>query len=197
MQSAIRAVLAEPRFPPSFDDNPVSYALALASLSCVSFIALGVLLSWWFDARGQKAIRAMVFNEMGVSQGPGFWQRVWRRQPLTLLHYHRLLMGGFLLTFVFALLPDTFVMLAWGEASAHMMVILFSLDRFGDALAVIPFLTAVITGYRCRDALFHQLTIRGEYHPQSISWKLVRDRMRAVILLIVMSIGVAVYKSQL
>lgn len=190
-------VHAHSRFPPSFDDNPFTYAFALASMSAIAFVSIGLLLSWWFEARDHRTIRRMHFNDLTFPQGPGFWERLFTRRPMTLFHYHRVIMGSFLVSFILGTMPDAIVMILWGEAHDATMAIAFDADRICDGLAMIPFMFAVVVGWRCSDSLVHALASPGEYEPPAISWRLVRERGRAVLFILLMSIGVVFYKAQL
>lgn len=173
------------RFPPSFEDNPLSYGMALFALALISSISLGVVIGYALEARRAREVDRLVRNRAPRSIHG-------RYSPVSL---HRIVVAGFLLTIVFGALPDVLVLLAWGEASDATMFILFSLDRVFDALTLIPFLGSIFVSLRAAGVVDHRLAVEPLAISLKPTWGMIRDKLKIAALVLLIAVGVTAYKT--
>lgn len=173
------------RFPPAFDGNPWTYGGALFSLTLVSAISMAILVGYALEARTKRDIAAALGN---VVELPAF-------PPTSPISVHRLIVSGFLLAIVLEALPDVLVLLAWGEASAGTMEILFMLDRICDALMVIPYLCSAFLAASASQAVDHKLALDSIPMRLRPSWALMRERVKMAAIVLFIATGVTLAKS--
>jgi hypothetical protein len=181
------------RFPPSFDDSPLSYAVALFSLTLVSSISLSVISTYLLEARRTRQIDAAIGNLLG----PDPWRpfNLWRLGRVTPVTIHRLVVSLLLATILCGFLPDVIVLLAWGEASAATMDRLFTFDRICDGATILPFGGAVIVLWRAAQVVDHRLTMAEIRLSLLPHWSTVRDKVKLVAVVAVIALGVTLYKA--
>lgn len=142
-------------FPPSFADGPISYAVALFGDVLASALALTVLIHYVVEpARLCRAERAASHGQTFRRSGHGW---------LTLLGAHNHMMIGFMLSIVLRAMPDAAWMLAWGEATAATMRLLFTVDYVCDGLALVPFTVGVLLWAWSRNSISQQLRKADDY----------------------------------
>ena len=173
------------RFPPSFEDSPLAYGLALFSLALVTSISLGVVISYALEAKRNREIDRLLSN----------WVARSRHATLSPLVLHRIILSGVLLTIVFGGLPDVLVLLAWGEASDATMWALFNIDRIMDGLTIIPFLTSIFVSLRAAAIVDHRLAAEPLTISLKPTWGMIRDKLKIAGLVLCIAVGVTAYKS--
>ena len=137
-------------FPPSFQDGPLNYAAALfgdATATCLCLLIFIYYLSR--DRKRRHGQRGVASSK--VPEGSLLWAHDRK---------FKLIAGAFVLR----CLPDTFLMLLWGEASEWWARWLFRADYTCDFLAFIPLCMAVMLWTRTREAVAQQL-LRAEDQP--------------------------------
>lgn len=172
------------RFPPSFDNSPYTYGLALFSLSLISMLSLAQLLGMWFEARRQRELANLV---------PGFFSF-----PLphwSLLNVHRLILGCLYLTVLFGASPDVLVLLLWGEASERTMELLFLLDRLFDTATIVPFLYSAALSAWAAQAIPQKLISEVNVQLAPPQWEMIKGPARIAALVSLISAGVTVGKA--
>lgn len=173
-------------YPPSFDDNPLSYGFALFSLTLVSSISLAQLMAYWLEGRriSQISRRWPTFSMPH--------ERQW-----TLLSVHRSILAGLHMTILFGALPDVLVMLAWGEASTETMNRLAMIDRVFDAATLWPYLASTALSAWVAQSLPQRLVIDSPVQLAVPQWWMVKDKLRIVVLVLTIAAGVTLGKAGL
>lgn len=177
--------MLSPRFPPSFDDSPFAYAFALFSLTIVTALSLSIVIGYALEGRREREISRRIGN----------WASAPRKNGVTLLGLHRVIVGGFLLTIIMGALPDVLVLLAWGEASDETMWTLFLVDRAFDGLLLLPFLFSVFITIKAGMPVDHLLgrePVKVSLRP---TWGMVREKLKIVGAVLCISVGVTLFKS--
>ena len=105
--------------PPAFAGNRAAYGFALFSLFTMSTLAI----------RKIHMMILMLKNEP------------WRQNPDVGLYRLAIIFG--LATILCGAVPDVALLLVWGEVSASFTVDLMTVDRIGDGLTIVPFLTMI------------------------------------------------------
>ena len=180
------AGVAVSRFPPSFDGNPWSYGFALFGLTLVSAMALTILIGLLLEPRLRREIDARLDNQI-----PRPVPRDWLA-PLSL---YRMILVGFLLTIVMGAAPNVLLLLAWGEASAATIDVLFLIDRLCDGGLAVPFLGTCFLILWAGQAVEHRLALPAVSIRSSPPWKLVRQRLKLAPVVLLLAIGVTFAKS--
>lgn len=173
------------RFPPSFENSPLSYGMALFSLTLISAFSLAVLTGYALDARRKREIDALLDNRLPRPLSAG----------ITPILLHRLIVSGLMLTIVFGALPDVLVLLAWGEASDRTMEMLFTLDRIGDGATIMPFMGSAFLLVWAGQGVDHRLAIDPIHRPFRMEWSMLRERLRLALLVLLIAVGVTYAKS--
>lgn len=176
--------MAPTRFPPSFDENPLSYGFALFSLTLIVAISLAILLGYLLERRTNLEVSARLGNM--VAQPP---------RPFSLVDMHRLIVSGFLLTIVFGAFPDVLFLLAWGEAAGSTMNSLLWIDRIGDGLTVIPFLCSASLVLWAGQSVDHKLALDSIPVRLRPSLAHLKDRLKMIGIILFIAIGVTLAKS--
>jgi len=174
------------RFPPSFDGNPFSYGFALFSLTLISAISLAILASYALEARHRREIDTALNNHIPPARA-----ELWR-SPVRL---HRIIVSGFLITIIMGALPDVILLLAWGEASAEWLDVMFLVDRLFDGSLMVPFLCSTFTILWAGQVVDHRLTFPAGLVKPRPPWGMIRERLKIVAVVFLIAIGVTVAKS--
>lgn len=182
--SIIAAANAQSNFPPSFDDSPWSYGFALFSLTTICAVSLSMLWQFWFEARARRLAAKMAMNL--VAEPVPF------ASPLTV---HRLIIAGFLLTILCGALPDVLVLFFWREASTGTMETLFTIDRIGDGLTLLPFLLSAVLSAWGIQVIPQQLLRETRVTLRRPGWDTVRDKLKIVAVVLIISAGVTLAKA--
>jgi len=128
------AYIVQSTFPPSFADNPWTYCAALFSMSMISLLSVGQIITIWHETRKDKLLGACVsLRYVSTEYIPGW----------SALSLYRIMMQLLYFTFFINTFPDVLVMLCWGEKGPGTMIVLFLIDRIGDAISLIPFTFAM------------------------------------------------------
>lgn len=175
------------RFPPSFEDNAFAYGFALFSLTVISATSAALLLQFLFDRRAKTRL-SLELGETAYlgSCAPGSACGLYRFQISTLMW-----------TMLLGALPDVLVLLAWGEASDPLMWLLFQTDRVGDGLAGIPFTMFALSYLLSGKVIEHRLSLDVEDVPLHPRWVQLKEKVRIVVLALVIALGVTAYKAGL
>lgn len=174
------------RFPPSFDGNPWSYGFALFSLTLISAIALTILIGYLSEARARREIDERIGNMVPAALSPS------ALSPYVL---HRLIIAGLMLTIVLGAVPDVLLLLAWGEAGDSTLDTLFLVDRVCDGLTLAPFLASTLLLLWAGQAVDHRLSIEPVKVRLRPSWQAIRERLKLVLLVLLIAVGVTFAKS--
>lgn len=177
-------VSAASPFPPSFDGNPLTYGLALFSLTLVSALSLAQFLSFVFEGRRVREVNRLIGNPVKQSVFP----------MSALVAFRMILMSFFLMAFAGAG-PDVLILLAWGEASHQTIEILFIIDRLGDGFVMFPFLTATWLLARTRQPLEQQLAFAANVPLGPFQWSTIMQNMKISLLVLVIAAGVTLGKA--
>lgn len=181
------AVDLHTRFPPSFGDNPWAYGFALFGLTIISAMSLAILAGILLEARHNRQIDAAVGNVAVKSLSPA----------ITTLTLYRVKLACLLSTIAIGASPDVLVMLAWGEASDRMMAALFTLDRLGDGLALLPFVAFVMTVALSGGSVAHRLALDPYQVDLTPRWSRIRQKLQIALCAFLIAIGVTLYKASL
>lgn len=173
------------RFPPSFNDNPWSYGLALFSLALITSISLAYVIGVALERWREREINEKIGNPAVPP----------RRHGLTLLSYHRLILCGLLSTIILGAGPDVLLLLAWGEASDDAMWWIFQIDRAGDAATIAPFLISMFLTIRAERSIEHRLGVDPIKIPVRPTWGMVRDKLKITGAVLCIAVGVTLYKA--
>ena len=173
------------RFPPSFDDSPLAYGFALFSLTLVTAISLHIVIGYALESRREREISRRIQNR---AYPP-------RRNGLTLLGLHRIIVSGFLTTIILGAGPDVLVLLSWGEASDATMWTLFQIDRICDALLLLPFMVSVFFTLRAGMPVDHLLGLDPIKISLRPSCGMVRDKLKIMGAVLCIAGGVTLYKA--
>ncbi|MEA1071301.1 hypothetical protein [Sphingomonas sp. LY160] len=173
------------RFPPSFDGNPWTYGFALFSLTLITAISLAILVGYALDARTKRDVSRAIGNELPIVTPPAI-------SPLSL---HRMIVSGFLLTIVLGAFPDVLVLLAWGEAADDTIEALFTIDRIGDGILVMPFLCSASLVVWAGQAVDHKLALDSAAMTLRPSWIHLKERLKMVAIVFLIATGVTLAKS--
>lgn len=174
------------RFPPSFDNSPLSYGFAVFSLTLVSALSLAQLLSYWFEGRARREAQKIAMNLV--------------TEPLasfSALQVHRMIVSGFLLTILFGALPDVLVLLFWGEAADRTMEALFLIDRVLDGALLFPFLWSIAMLAYAYQAIPQTLVRNAGVGLARPTWQMVRDKLKIIGAVLVLAVGVTLAKAGL
>lgn len=176
--------LSQTTFPPSFDDNPWSYGFALFSLTTICAVALSMLGQFLFERRARIAAEKVALNLPHIPQ------------PFaTPLGIHRTIISCFLATILLGALPDTLVLFFWGEASTQTMEWLFLIDRAGDGLTIVPFLSAAMLSAWGIQAIPQALIREARVQLRRPGWDTVKDKLKIAAVVLAISIGVTIAKA--
>ncbi len=181
--------MAPSPFPPSFDGNPWTYGMALCSLTTMSALSMTLLLRYVNEHRAYKKAW-----ELSIVPRPPLvrWD-----SPVILF---KLILVCLLLTVLFGTFPDVLVLYSWGEATDQTMAVLFLLDRIGDAMAVLPFIAAIIIREWSNQVMPQQLVRRtamwdGMPLMTRPRWKTFKGVAKIVSVTVVIAIGVTLAKA--
>ncbi|WP_066723596.1 hypothetical protein [Sphingomonas pituitosa] len=177
--------MMQTRFPPSFNDNPLSYGFALFSLALITSISLAYVIAAVLERSREREVNAKIRN-VALPPSP---------TGLTLLSYHRLILCGLLLTIILGAGPDVLLLLAWGEASDEAMWWIFQLDRVCDAATIIPFLMSMFLTIRAERSIEHRLGLDPIKIPVRPTWGMVRDKLKITGAVLCIAVGVTLYKA--
>lgn len=173
------------RYPPSFDDNPLTYGFAIFSLTLICAFSIAMLMHFVFEARAKRAALKMFHQP---SQPPLPWA-----SPLTI---HRSIVICFLCTILLGAFPDVLVLFAWGEASDRTMTTLFLMDRIGDVLNFAPFTAAVALSAWGSQVVPQQLIRDTPVTVLPPTWRTVKDQAKIVAMVLIIAIGVTIAKAK-
>jgi hypothetical protein len=173
------------RFPPSFDDNPWSYGLALFSLALITSISLAYVIAAVLERSREREVNKAIGN---IAYPPV-------QHGMTLLSLHRLIMCSLLVTIIFGAGPDVMLLLAWGEASDETMWWIFQIDRFFDAATIAPFMCAMFLTVRAERSIEHRLGLDPVKIPVRPTWGMVRDKLKILGAVLCIAVGVTLYKA--
>jgi hypothetical protein len=173
-------------FPPSFDGNPWTYGAALFSLTLVCSLALAMLSRYLFEIRAARAAAGINYLDPPPSIPFASPFGIYRTAKACLL-----------LTILIGALPDVLVMFAWGEASQSTMETLFLVDRIGDALTVVPFVTAALLSEWGRQVIPHQLAQIGFARVAKPRWRTVKNAIKIASITLVIATGVTLAKAKI
>jgi len=182
--------MAVTRFPPSFDNNPLTYGFALFSLSLVTAVSMAIIIGWVVEARRSCRIDQIIRNPIPRPLRRG-------RKPgcISAVTLYRLIVGLLLSTVVSGALPDVAVLLAWGEASPTMMDVLFSIDRICDGALLLPFLVAIFLIARATQVTEHRLALDPVMVKLRPAKGVLREKAKMVGLLLLIAAAVTVFKA--
>ncbi|KTF70687.1 hypothetical protein ACNFJ7_02270 [Sphingomonas sp. HT-1] len=173
------------RFPPSFNDNPLSYGFALFSLALITSIALAYVIAVLLERTREREINAAIRNPALPPPEHG----------ITLLSLHRMIYCGLLSTIILGAGPDVLLLLAWGEASDNAMWWIFQLDRVCDAATIGPFLMSMFLAIRAEKSIEHRLGLDPAVIPVRPTWGMVRDKLKITGAVLCIAVGVTLYKA--
>lgn len=156
--------------PPSFDGRRWLYAMALAGLLAITSLAANVLI---------EDLRFIHSHE-------GHW-----REPAKLSSIVEVL---FLIAILMGFLPDTLVLLAWGDPSAPSAAMVDDINRLFDSLCIIPFTVGWIIRARALPVARFQLTRHPIPTDLVLSWSLLRPKIFMLLVVVGLSLGVAIAK---
>jgi hypothetical protein len=177
-------VAASP-FPPSFDGNPWTYALALFSLTLVSALSLTQILAFYFEPKREREISRLIGNPLPRP----------RAFPMSALVAFRLIVVSFLVMAFCGACPDVFILLAWGEASHDTLVVLYTIDRIGDGFVMFPFLVAMWLLTRTRQPLEQQLAKAADIPLGPFNWSTMAQNMKISCIVLLIAAGVTLGKA--
>lgn len=175
------------RFPPSFEGNPWAYGFALFSLTLISAISFSMIVGYALEARRQREIDRLTRNLLAQPT----------RAMLSPITLYRLIVSGLLMTILFGALPDVVVMLAWGEAEDPTMWLFLQIDRVFDGLTLAPFTIAIYVAVRAAQAVDHRLAVDNLQISLRPSWSTLRDKLKILGLVLLIAIGVTLYKAHI
>ncbi|HEX8579907.1 MAG TPA: hypothetical protein VF655_09980 [Allosphingosinicella sp.] len=185
-QQAFASEALASRFPPSFAGSPWSYGFALFSLTLITAISLAILASYALEARYRREIDTALNNHV-PPQRAALW-----RSPVRL---HRIIVSGFLITIIMGALPDVILLLAWGEASDEWLDLMFLIDRLLDGSLIVPFLCSTFTILWAGQVVDHRLTFPDGLVKPRPPWRMIRERLKIVVVVLLLAIGVTLAKS--
>lgn len=152
MEDTVAKMVANsPIFPPSFDGNPVLFALALFARSLILAMALATIVRLTSISRAE-----------GVSKS----------SPI---YYHRLSICLLMTAAALGAGSDVLVWLLWGEASEATMTVALTVSKVMDTLTIGPFLLALFVPYWMLWLRKHKLLVQ----PIEITVKGVAGDLRA------------------
>lgn len=182
--AVIEQAVSTSRFPPTFDGNPWTYGFALFSLTLVTALSLAQLLQYWFEVRARRAAEQIAANHP--------------RAPLPLfsvVNVWRMIVSGFLLTIVFGALPDVLILLLWGDTTSSHMELLFTADRLGDGLTLLPFAASTALLAWAGQAVPQVLMRQANAPLKRPTWFMVREKLRIVGLVLAIAVLVTLAKA--
>jgi hypothetical protein len=168
--SALNGIARAHSFPPSFDEHRWVYALALAGLLAISSLATNVLIE---DVRFLKSFASK-------------WKEPAKLATMT--------ETAFLLTIVMGFVPDTIILLGWGDPGAPSAATMTDIDRFFDFFCIVPFIVGWLLRARTKRVVQHQLLRYPIPTSLTPSWVLLRPKLFMLLLVVAVSFGVALGK---
>lgn len=173
-------------FPPSFDGSPLAYGFGLFGDVVAASLALTLLLTYVFEARRDRQIRAWI-NAPNVVYPHSAWS------PLFL---YRATIVSLLVFVIMRALPDAVWMLAWGEVTDSTIRLLLEIDLVADGFALGPLFFAVMCWAWGRQVIPQMLVIelQAGIHggpPWDVLWK----NGRIVLVVLIIAVGVTIGKA--
>ena len=176
--------------PPAYNEDPIGYGIALASMLAIAFTSISFLLSYVLHARRLDEINRQLANPI-VRTHP---------HQRTLWQYHRLIMSGFFMTLIMLTLPQAITLSLWGEGSATTMGILYRVQITSVSLCWAPYFMSAIIALAIRKPLSHRLHFEPSGAPTrfvtfNFQWHEVRDKLKIVVGSAILAIGITFYKT--
>lgn len=180
-------MIAHSRFPPSFHESALAYGFALFGLTLISAISLALLVGNILEARHNRQIDLRLGNWVVRKPIP----------TVTALSLYRVKICCLLSVIICGALPDVLLLLAWGEGGDAMILNLYTLDRFADGFAIVPFLLFVSTFLMSGGAVSHRLALDPREVDLVPRWARIRDKVKMTVLAFLIAVGVTLYKASL
>ena len=176
-------VLAQ-TFPPSFADGPVSYGMALFSMSLCSALSLAMLLRFWFEARARREAWKLAANARPEDEPFA--------SPLTI---HRMIVSCFFFMVFIGGTPDAIKYLLWGEVSMRAMHVIQEVDQVLDGLTFIPLVAATLLSTWGMQVIPQQLIQETRVMLRAPTWEILKPHAKVGAAVLLIAVGVTLAKA--
>jgi hypothetical protein len=171
-------------FPPSFADGPLSYGMALFSMSLCSALSLAMLLRFWFEARARREAWRLAANPRPEDEPFD--------SPLTI---HRMIVSCFFFMVFIGVTPDAVKYLVWGEVSMRAMYVIQEVDQVLDGLTFIPLVAATLLSTWGMQIIPQQLIQETRVMLRPPTWEVLKPHAKVGAVVLLIAIGVTLAKA--
>ena len=169
-----------PPFPPGFHGNPLTFALALFSLTIMCLTAVSALFAVYLDWRREK-------RPDFITEKTGARSELYKAL--------RAAVGCYSVFLLFGALPDVLYLLLWGEVSIETLGHVMVLDRLFDGLILAPFLVATGLVIWAAPSVQQAVAQEGRALLPHVGWVRVRAWIRVPAAVVIIATGVTIGKA--